>query len=93
MAAQLAEVLDKLNRLPEAARYWRIAAALAPSGPLREGFQKRLNATREAMKLEIQDSRRRPVVSTDLEQKGLVRPRLKAKERAAGGISEGGGAR
>ena len=93
LAAQLAEVLDKLNRLPEAARYWRIAAALAPSGPLREGFQKRLNATREAMKLEIQDSRRRPVVSTDLEQKGLVRPRLKAKERAAGGISEGGGAR
>ncbi len=93
LAAQLAEVLEKLHRLPGAARYWTIAAALAPSGPTREGFQKRLDATREAMKVESQDSARRPVVSTHLEQKGLVRPRLKAKSKAAGGTLEGGGGR
>ncbi|MBZ5515830.1 MAG: hypothetical protein LAN62_13495 [Acidobacteriia bacterium] len=92
LAAQVAQVLEKLQRLREAAGYWAIAAALAPPGPSREGFQGKLNAARAKLKLERQDALRRPVVSEHLEQKGQVRPRLKAKSQGVGGSStEGGG--
>jgi hypothetical protein len=94
LAAQVADVLEKLHRLGEAARYWTVAASLAPPGPSQEGFQGRLQKVQAELEAEQKDALRRPVITEHLEQKGLVRPRLRAKLKGAGGTTaEGGGGR
>jgi hypothetical protein len=90
-AAEVAVVLEKLQRLRDATAYWRIALALATPSPSREEFQARLNKVKAELKVEQRDALRRPVVSEHLEQKGTVRPRLLAKTGIAEGSGGGGG--
>jgi hypothetical protein len=91
LAGQLAETLEKLQRLKEAASYWEIAVKLEPAGPSRQQFQRRLNKVQAELKTEERDARRRPQVSEHLEQKGLVRPRLISKPGAASSPLQSGG--
>jgi len=93
LAAQVAEVLEKLHRLREATTYWAIAAALAPASPSRAGFQDRLHKVKTEIKVQRQDALRRPVVTEHLEQKGTVRPRLTAKSGEGEVAARGGGRR
>jgi len=93
LAAQVAEVLEKLHRLREATTYWAIAAALAPADPSRAGFQDRLHKVKGEIKVQRQDALRRPVVTEHLEQKGTVRPRLTAKSGEGEVAVRGGGGR
>ncbi len=90
LAAQVAEVLEELQRLREAAEYWSKAIAMARAWPAREEFQSRLAKDQTALKLERQDLLRRPVVSEHLEQKVTVRPRVSMKSGGGKGTSAGG---
>ena len=91
LAAQVAEVLEKLHQLSESSKYWTIAVALAPAGSSRDEFQSRLNRVKAHIRLEQQDAARRPVVSEHLEQKVTVRPRLAATPGIADAPAQDGG--
>jgi tetratricopeptide (TPR) repeat protein len=75
LAAQLAGVLVKLDRLEEAQRLWKVAAMLATDDSHRSQASHELDRVKAQLKLEEADRERRPVISDHLEQKGLVRPR------------------
>jgi len=86
--------LAKLNRLREAARFWKVASMLAPGDSLRSGASHELERIQAQLKLEQADQERRPVITNHLEQEGLVRPRLfKPDEPSIGGgaIARGAG--
>ncbi|HEV2495485.1 MAG TPA: hypothetical protein VG204_20705 [Terriglobia bacterium] len=91
LAAQVAEVLEKLHWLSEAARYWTIAVALAPAGPSHDEFQSRLRKVKAQIRLEQRDVARRPVVTEHLEQKVTVRPRLATTPGIADAPAQDGG--
>jgi len=76
LAAQLAGALVKLDRLGEAARLWKIAAMLATDGSVRSKAGSELERVQAQLKLEKADQERRPVITKNLGQSVLVRPRL-----------------
>ena len=75
IAAQLAGVLVRLDRLGEGARLWKVASMLATDESLRTQASHELERVKAQLKLEEADQERRPVISDHLEQKGLVRSR------------------
>jgi tetratricopeptide (TPR) repeat protein len=91
IAAQLAGALQKLDRLEEAARLWKVASLLATDDSLRSQAGHRLEQIAAQMKLEQADRERRPVITEHLEQNGLVRPRLLGRGRPAAKAGVGGG--
>ncbi|MBZ5562769.1 MAG: hypothetical protein LAP13_10145 [Acidobacteriia bacterium] len=91
LAAKVAEVLEKLDRLQEATTYWPVAIALAPTGASRNQFQNSLAKAQAAMKLQRQDLLRRPVVTEHLEQRVTVRPRVIVNSGGVERTSAGGG--
>ena len=76
LAAQLAGALVKLDRLTEATRLWKIAAMLATDDSVRSKASSELERVQAQLKLEKADQERRPVITNDLGQSVLVRPRL-----------------
>jgi hypothetical protein len=76
IAAQLASAFQKLDRLGDAARLWKVASMLATDDSLRSQASHELEHVQALLKLEQADRERRPVITNHLEQKGLVRPRL-----------------
>lgn len=91
LAAQVAEVLEKLRRLSDASKYWTIAVALSPAGASQDEFQSRLNKVKAQIKLGQQDAERGPMVSEHLEQKVTVRPRLATTPGIAEAPAQDGG--
>jgi tetratricopeptide (TPR) repeat protein len=87
IAAQLAGVLVKLDRLEEAARLWKVASMLATDDSLRSQASHELEHVQAQAKLERADQERRPVITDHLEQRGLVRPRPLSRS----GPGDGGG--
>jgi predicted negative regulator of RcsB-dependent stress response len=75
IAAQLAGAFQKLDRLEEAARLWKVASMLATDDSLRAQASHELERVQAQLKLEQADQERQPVISNHLEQRGLVRPR------------------
>ena len=75
IAAQLAGAFQNLDRLKEAARFWKVASMLATDDSLRSKATHELEQVQAQIKLEQADRERRPVITDHLEQKGLVRPR------------------
>jgi predicted Zn-dependent protease len=76
LATQLAGALVKLDRLEEAPRLWKIAAMLATDDSVRSKADSELGRVHAQLKLEKADQERRPVITKDLGQSVLVRPRL-----------------
>ena len=87
LATQLAGALVKLDRLEEAARFWKIAAMLATGDSARAQASRELERVQARLKLAKADQERRPVITNRLEQTGLIRPRLISQS----GPSAGGG--
>jgi hypothetical protein len=92
LAAQMAGALQKLDRLEEAARLWKVAWALATEDSLRSQANQRRGKIETQLKLEKADQARRPVITEHLEQQGLVRPRLLGRNAPTAGAGAGGGA-
>jgi tetratricopeptide (TPR) repeat protein len=84
-ARALAEAYQELNRLGAAELLWRIALELEPSATSRGQLQRRIEALRAVREQRQQNALRRPVVSKNLEQDRVVRPRLTPALRAPGG--------
>jgi predicted Zn-dependent protease/predicted negative regulator of RcsB-dependent stress response len=76
LAAQLAGALVGIDRLAEATRLWKIAAMLATGDSVRSKANSELERVQAQIKLERADQERRPVITKDLGQSVLVRPRL-----------------
>ena len=76
LAAQLAGALAKLDRLAEATRLWKIAAMLATDDSVRSKAGSELGGVLAQLKLEKADQERRPVITKNLGQSVVVRPRL-----------------
>lgn len=98
LANELANACLHLNDLRSAQNYFEIAIALEPAGAKRAAIQKSLEAVRARIKLEAENARRRPRVSTGFAQPNVVRPRLtmasaeKTSEMSAQ-MANGGGER
>ena len=76
LAAQLAGALVKIDRLAEATKLWKIAAMLTTGDSVRSKASSELERVQAQIKLEKTDQERRPVITKDLGQSILVRPRL-----------------
>jgi hypothetical protein len=76
LAAQLAGALVKLDRLAEAMRLWKISAMLATDDSVRSKAGSELGRVQAQLKLKKADQERRPVITKNLGQSVLVRPRL-----------------
>ena len=76
VARGLGEAYQRLNDPPRAVYYYRLAMELDKSPTLRAAIQPNLDATRRAVSLKRSNAQRRPVVSRNLEQPQLVRPKL-----------------
>ena len=92
IAAQMAGAFQKLDRIEEAARLWKVAMMLATDDSLRSQASHRLEQSEAQLKLEQADRERRPVITDHLEQEGLVRPRLLGRSGPSAGAGAGGGA-
>lgn len=85
-ARDLAAALEKLGQLGTAETFLRVAYALQPDEKARAGLRQSLdrleaNATRRA-----ENARRRPVLSQNLEQPNVVRPRLGSQARPTSNV-------
>jgi tetratricopeptide (TPR) repeat protein len=91
IASQLASAFQKLERLVEAARLWKVASMLATDDSLRSQATHELKHVQAQLKLEQADRERQPVISDHLEQRGLVRPRLLSRggPPAVAGVASG----
>jgi hypothetical protein len=90
LATQLGGALVKLDRLAEAARLCKISAMLATDGSVRAKANSELERVQARLKLEKADQERRPVITHNLEQSVLVRPRLLSQSgpSAGGGVAQ-----
>jgi tetratricopeptide (TPR) repeat protein len=91
IAAQMAGAFQKLDRLEDAARLWKVALMLATDDSLRSQASHGLEQIEPQLKLEQADRERRPVITDHLEQKGLVRPRLLGRSGLSANAGVGGG--
>jgi len=91
LAAQMAGAFEKLDRLEEAARLWKVASLLATDDSLRSQASQRREQIEAQLKLEKADQARRPVITEHLEQQGLVRPRLLGRAGPSTTLGVGGG--
>ncbi len=78
-ARRLGDAYRKLDRLAPAALFYRIANTIRPS----EEARRALDDVRREERLRAANARRRPVITENLEQDRLVRPRLTALEGGA----------
>ena len=78
-ARRLAGAYEKLDRLPLASLFYGIANTIQPSEEARRALE---NVRREE-RLRAENARRRPVITENLEQDRLVRPRLTALKEGA----------
>jgi tetratricopeptide (TPR) repeat protein len=82
-ARGLGEALQRLNEPARAVYYYRLALELDRSPAARSAIEPNLKAVRQAMELKQENEERRPVVSKNLEQPHVVRPRLTAARGGA----------
>jgi tetratricopeptide (TPR) repeat protein len=91
IATQMAGAFEKLDRLEEAARLWKVAWLLATDDSQRSQANQRREQIEARLKLEQADRERRPVITDHLEQQGLVRPRLLGRSGPSASAGVGGG--
>jgi tetratricopeptide (TPR) repeat protein len=89
LAADLAHALDQIDRLNLADLLYRLALDLSPPGPQSPGTQRAaieqsLERVRAARELRAENARRRPVITKNLDQEHLVRPRQAAAAQTGG---------
>jgi Tfp pilus assembly protein PilF len=89
LAREIAHVYEKLDNLVEAENYLRIAADLEPSKPVKVEIEKETHGLTAKVELMNRDAQRRPFVSSQLDQRNVVRPRLLpiVQVKAAGRIT------
>jgi hypothetical protein len=80
LASDLAHSAEQTERLSLAALLFRLSLDLAPPGPQRAAIQQNLDRVRAARELRAENARRKPVITKNLEQDRLVRPRLTAAQ-------------
>ena len=83
IAADLGLVMEKLNRLDDAAAYLDAAARLEPDAARRAAIGKQLQRIGAQIRWRAQNESRRPVIHKDLDQDRLVHARLMAPAKAA----------
>jgi hypothetical protein len=93
IAAQMAGALQKLDRLEEAGRIWKVASMLATDDSLRNQANLEIKHLEAQLKMQKADQQRRPLITEHLEQQRLVRPRLLGgnEPSAHAGVAGGGG--
>ncbi len=76
LARKIAQSYEKLGDLSEAQNYLRTANEMEPAKALKEEIETELHALTAKIELEDRDAGRRPFVSSALDQRNVVRPRL-----------------
>ncbi len=76
IARGLGEAYQQLNDPALAVYYYRLSLDLSKSQPQQAALEKNLEVMRAAVKLKIANEERRPVVTKNLEQPHIVKPRL-----------------
>jgi tetratricopeptide (TPR) repeat protein len=84
LAGDLAHALEQVGRLSLAELLDRLAVELAAPGLQRAAIEQSLERVRSARRLRAENARRRPVITKNLEQDRLVRPRLAAAPQTGG---------
>jgi Tfp pilus assembly protein PilF len=87
LASDLAHALEQIGRLGVADLLYRLSLDLAPPGPpglQRAAIEQSLGRVQSARRLRAENARRRPVITKNLEQEHLVRPRLAAATQTGG---------
>lgn len=79
IAAELANVFERLNRLNDAERYLQLGARLESAPARRATLRHRLAAVRAILKRQAGNAARRPIIHSALEQDRTVRPQLIAQ--------------
>lgn len=89
LAREIAHAYEKLGNLTEAEGYLRTAAQLEDSKPMKAEIEKETHTVTARMDLMNRNARRRPFVSSQLDQRNVVRPRLLpvVQQKAAGRMS------
>ena len=83
VAAGLGEACQRLNEPARSAYYYRLALDLDRSAAARAAIGPKLDLMVEAMTLRKTNAERRPVVSRNLDQPHIVRPKVTVAERRA----------
>ena len=84
LASDLAHALEQIDRLSLAELLYRLSLELAPPGLQHSAIQQSLDRVQAVRQRRAENARRRPVVTKNLEQDHLVRPRLAAAPQAGG---------
>jgi tetratricopeptide (TPR) repeat protein len=89
LARDIAHAYEKLDNLGEAEHYLRIAADLEPSKAVKAEIDQETRGITAKVEVMNRDAQRRPFVSSQLEQRNVVRPRLLpiVHQKAAGRMS------
>ncbi|HYX70402.1 MAG TPA: tetratricopeptide repeat protein, partial [Terriglobales bacterium] len=79
IAVGVATAFERLDRLPEALGYLRIAASLESTAEKKSALQKQIADLRARIRRREQNEARRPIIHPALEQDRVVRPMLVAR--------------
>jgi hypothetical protein len=84
LASDLAHALEQVERLGVADLLYRLSLDLAPPGLQRTAIEQSLGRVQSVRRLRAENARRRPVITKNLDQEHLVRPRLAAATQTGG---------
>ena len=79
VAAQLGDVMVRLNRLSEAIAYYKTARRLETATAVRKQLATKISDLSSVVRMQAQNAQRRPVFHEELEQDHPVHPRLLAR--------------
>lgn len=89
IAATAGEILTRLGRFNEAARYLEVARRLETSATRRKEILARINEVKSQIRRQQLNAARQPILHAELEQDRLVRPRLVARTAPPGTAEKG----
>jgi hypothetical protein len=91
IAAQLGDVMARLNRLGEAVTHYKTARRLETLTAVRKQLATKISELSSTLRMQAQNGQRRPVFHQELEQDHLVHPRLLARVTPASKPAAKGG--
>ena len=91
VAAQLGDVMARLNRLGEAVTHYKTARRLETAMAVRKQLVTKISELSSTLRMQAQNAQRRPVFHQELEQDHLVHPRLLARVTPASKPAAKGG--
>ena len=80
----------RTGRIADALSYFQAARRWETSGPVRKQLLRKINEMKEILRIQQENTARRPSLHEDLEQDRIVRPRLMAKTSASSTAPRGG---